>query len=183
MRIAVGRLDLKDALTQLQDGDIEGPTAQVIDSDYLIPLLIQPVGQRGSCRFVDDTQDLESCNRSRVFGRLALRIVKVGWHRNHGLGNTLAQFGFRIDFHLLQNHRRDFRRTVFASTQHHADIAVGGPRDLVGHALHRALDLGIIELAPHETLNRKNRIFRVGHRLPFRHLADQALTALGDRHY
>src|SRR5438067_18837 len=157
--------------------------AQVRDSDRLFALLlVQPIGQRGSRRFVNDAQDLEPCNRARVFGRLALRVVEVGRHGNHSLVNLFAQFGFRIDSHLLQNHGRDFRRTVFAPTQHYTNVPVGGTRDLVGHVLHSALDLGVIELAPHETLNGKNRIFRVGHRLSFRHLADQALTALGDRH-
>src|SRR5258708_7863990 len=183
VRIAVGRLDLKDPLTQLQDGDIEGPTTEVIHGNGLVFLLVQPIGQRGSCWLVDNTQYLEPGNRARIFGRLALRVVEVGRHRNHGLGNLLAQFGFRIDSHLLQNHRPDFRWAVFASTHHYTNVPVGGTRDLIGHTFYPALDLGVIVLAPHETLNGKNRIFGVGHRLSFRHLTDQPLTVLGDGYH
>jgi hypothetical protein len=44
------------------------------------------------------------------------------------------------------------------------------------------LNFGIIVFAPHETLNGKNGIFRIGHSLPFRYLTDQAFTTFGDRY-
>src|SRR5205085_4416144 len=95
--------------------------------------------------------------------------------------NSLAQFGFRVGLQLLQDHRRNFGWTVFASTKHHPRITIRGPRDLVGNALYCTLYLGIVIFATHEALNRKDGILWVGHGLPFGNLADQPLTTLRDR--
>jgi hypothetical protein len=59
MGITVGRLDLEDALAQLQHGDVVGAAAQVVDGDLLVLLLVQPVRQRGRRRLVDDAKHLE----------------------------------------------------------------------------------------------------------------------------
>src|SRR5205085_7220099 len=56
--IAISRLDLKDAFTQLQNGDVEGSTAKVIDGDRFVLLLVQTISQRGSGRLVDNAQNL-----------------------------------------------------------------------------------------------------------------------------
>ena len=63
--VAVGRLHLEDALAQLQDRDIEGAAAQVIDGDALVLLLIQAIGQRGGGRLVDDALDFQAGDACR----------------------------------------------------------------------------------------------------------------------
>ena len=78
VRVAVGRLDLEDALAELQDGDVERAAAQVVDGDLLVALLVQAVGQGGRGRLVDDPLDLEARDPAGVLGRLALRVVEVG---------------------------------------------------------------------------------------------------------
>lgn len=57
-----------------QDADVEGATAQVEDEDVLfaLHLLIQPIGQSGSRRFVDDAQHIQAGNLPRVLRRLTL---------------------------------------------------------------------------------------------------------------
>ena len=55
-------------------------------------------------------------------------------------------------------------------------VAVGGLDDLVRNAL-LFLEY-FVELAPHEPLDRENRILRIGDGLTFRGLSDQPLTAL-----
>ena len=77
VRVAVGRLHLEDALAQFQDRDVERAAAQVIDGDALVLLLVQPVGQRGGGRLVDDAQHLQAGDLARVLGRLALGVVEV----------------------------------------------------------------------------------------------------------
>ncbi len=38
VRVAVGRLDLEDAVAQLEDRDVEGAAAEVVDGDLLVLL-------------------------------------------------------------------------------------------------------------------------------------------------
>ena len=45
MRVAVGRLDLDDALADLENRDVEGAAAEVVDRDGLILLLVEPVAR------------------------------------------------------------------------------------------------------------------------------------------
>ena len=65
VRVAVGGLDLEDALAQLQDRDVERAAAQVIDGDALVLLLVEAVGQRGRRRLVDDAQHFEASDLAR----------------------------------------------------------------------------------------------------------------------
>ena len=48
MRVAVGRLDLDDAFADLEDRDVEGAAAEVVDGDRLVLLLVEAVGERGA---------------------------------------------------------------------------------------------------------------------------------------
>ena len=120
VRVAVGRLDLDDALADFEDRDVERAAAEVVDGDRLVLLLVEAVGQRRRGRLVDDAHDLEAGDLAGVLGRLALRVVEVGRHRDDGLGDRLAEIFLRRLLQLLQDHRGDFRRRVF--------LAVGARR-------------------------------------------------------
>ena len=54
MRVAVGRKDFKDTVLEFQNGNIEGSPAKIIDGNRTLSLLLEPIGQRGSGRFIDD---------------------------------------------------------------------------------------------------------------------------------
>ena len=56
--VAVGGLDLEDAVADVQDGDVEGAAAQVEHGDLLVLLLVEPIGQRRGRRLVDDAHAL-----------------------------------------------------------------------------------------------------------------------------
>ena len=56
-------------------------------------------------------------------------------------------------------------------------VAVGGLHDFVRHAM--LFLVHFVELAAHETLDRENRVVRVGDGLAFRGLADEPLAGLG----
>ena len=75
--VAVGGLDLEDAVADLEDGDVEGAAAEVEDEDRLVVLLVEPVGERGRRRLVDDALDLEAGDLAGVLRRLALGVVEV----------------------------------------------------------------------------------------------------------
>ncbi len=70
--VAVGRLHLEHAVADLEDRDVEGAAAQVIDGDLLAVVLVQAIGQGGRGRLVDDAQDFEAGDLAGVLGRLTL---------------------------------------------------------------------------------------------------------------
>ena len=114
-----------------------------------------------------------------VLGGLALRVVEVGRHGDHGLGDLLAQIGFGGFLQLGQNHRRNLGRRILLALNLDARVAVVARDHLIGHQLH--LFAHFVEAASHEALDRINRVFRVGDRLALGHLAHQPLAALGER--
>ena len=78
VRVAVGGLHLDDPLAHLEDRDVEGAAAEVVDRDRLVLLLVEAVGQRRGRRLVDDALHLEAGDLAGVLRRLALRVVEVG---------------------------------------------------------------------------------------------------------
>jgi hypothetical protein len=58
VRVAVRGLHFDDALADFEDGDVEGAAAEVEDRDGLLLLLVEPVGQGGRRRLVDDAHHL-----------------------------------------------------------------------------------------------------------------------------
>ncbi len=106
--VAVGGFDLEHAVAHVQDGDVEGAAAQIIDCDPLINLFIQPVSQGGGCRLIDDPKHLEAGNATGILGGLALAVVEISRDGDHGLGDGLAQVLLGIVLDLLQHHSRDF---------------------------------------------------------------------------
>ena len=183
MRVAIGGLDLDHAIAHFQHRHVEGAAAQVKDQNGFIGLLLQAIGQRGSRRLIDDALDIQAGNFACVFGRLALCVVEIGRHRDHRIGDRLAQVSLGVGLEFLQDHGRDFLRRVRLAIdrQPHLHIAGRPASHRVGH--HLLLDLRLSQAAPHEALDRKNRIFRVHHRLALGRLPHQALAGLGKRHH
>ena len=63
--VAVRGLHLDDALAHLEDRDVEGAAAEVVDRDRLVLLLVEAVGEGGRGRLVDDAQHLEARRSGR----------------------------------------------------------------------------------------------------------------------
>ncbi len=84
-RVPRRRLDLEDPLAELQDRDVEGAAAEVVDGDLARRgPLVHAVGQRRRRRLVDDA--------AGVLGRLPLRVVEV---RGDG-DDRLADLGSEV---------------------------------------------------------------------------------------
>ena len=108
--VAVGRLHLEDAVADLQDRDVEGAAAEVVDGDLLALVLLQAIGQRRGGRLVDDAQHLQAGDLAGVLGGLALGVVEVGRDGDHRLLDLLAQVRLGVLLQLLQDEGADLLR-------------------------------------------------------------------------
>jgi hypothetical protein len=163
--VVAGRcLDFEDAVADVEHRDVEGATAKVKDEDCVVRrLLVEPVGERGGGRLVDDPLHLEAGDLAGVLGRLALVVVEVGGDRDHGAVNRLAELRFRVGLELLQDHRADLRWAVLLAAHVDPDVAVGAGDDLVGDDRLLLFYFGL--LAAHEALDREDRVLGVHHGL------------------
>src|SRR5262249_32605290 len=131
MGVAVGSLHLDHALADLEDRDVEGAAAEIIDGHGLVLLLVEAVCERGSRRLVDDAQDLESGDGPGILGRLSLAVVEVGGDRDDSLGHLLAQVRLRGFLQLAKHERGNLGRRVLFTPHLDCRGAVLGLDDLV----------------------------------------------------
>ena len=133
--VARGRLDLEDALAELEDRHVERAAAEVEHEDRLVgALLVEPVRQRGRGRLVDDAQDVQAGDRAGILRRLALRVVEVRRNGDDGVVDRLAEVRLGVGLELLQDHRADLRRGVLRVPGLHAHVVVRALHDLVRDA-------------------------------------------------
>ena len=156
MGIAVGGQNFGNAVAHLDDGDIEGASAEVVDHDLLVIFLIDAVGQRSGGRLVDDTLDVQAGDGACVLGGLTLAVVEVGRNGDNGLGDRLAQISLGVSLQLLQDHRADLLGGVLLAVQGH--LVVGA----------------------HLTLDGGHGVLGVGDGLTLCDLTDQTVTGLGE---
>ena len=175
-RVAAGGAHLEEPLRHLQDRDVEGAAAQVVDRDELPARVLEAVGERRRRRLVDDAQDLQARDEAGVLRGLALRVVEVGGHGDDRLVHRLAQVVLGGGLQLLQHEGRDLRRRIDLVLDLDVNVAVGRLGEAVGHEAPRLLDLGRVELAADQALHREHRVLGVGEGLALRDLADQPLT-------
>ena len=150
--VAAGGFYFKHAITQFEDRNVERAAAEVEHKDGVVIAFVNAIGQRSGCRFVDDPQHFQAGDRAGVFGCLTLAVAEISRYGDDCLRHLLAQIGFGVGLEFLQYHRRDFLRRIFFIIDSYRIIAA------------------------HFPFNRADRPVRVGNRLSFGHLADQALA-------
>ena len=178
--VAIGGLHLEHAVADLEDRHVEGPAAQVIDGDLLAVGLVEAVGQRRRRGLVDDAQDFEAGDLAGVLGGLALGVVEIGGHRDHRLGDGLAQMGLGGLLHLHQGEGGDLLRRIVLAVGADPGVAVRALDDLVGH---HVLVLGhhlVVILSADQALDGEEGVGGIGHRLALGRLAHQALRIVQD---
>ncbi len=175
--VTVGGLHFDHARANFQHGNIERAAAEVVHGDGFVALFFQAVGQRSRCGLVDDADDFEAGNFACLLGRLALRVIKIRGHRNHGFGDFFAEKIFRGGLQLAENHRGNLRRAINLAENVHARIVVLSLDDFVGDALH--LIANFIVAAAHKALDRIHGVLGIRHSLAFRYLSHEALSAFG----
>ena len=77
MGVAVGGNDLKDALVQLEYGNIERPATEIINRNETFLLRVKAIGQGRGRRLIDQAEHIQPSHASGILCRLPLRIVKV----------------------------------------------------------------------------------------------------------
>ena len=132
MGIAAGGQHRKGAVLDLNDRNIKGAAAQIVDQDLLGGFVVQAVGHRGGGGLVDDAQNIQARNAARVLSGLALAVVKIGRHRDDGLGHWLAQVALGIAADLGQDHGADLLRGQVSAIDMHPVIRTHVPLD-AGH--------------------------------------------------
>ena len=154
---------------------VEGAAAQVIHSDLAITLvgLVEAERERRSGRFIDNALHFQARDTARVLGCLALAVVEVSRHGNHGFGHRLAQVVLGGFLHLAQDFRGNLRRRQFLLAYADPCIAVIGFHDGVGHQRNIFLHFFLFEAAADQALDCVQRIARIGHSLAFGRRADQ----------
>ena len=176
MRIAVCAQDFNKFIADFQDRHVERPTTKVEDTDFFFFLFVQTIRQSGGSRFVNDPRNIQARNLSRVFRGLALSVVEVGRHCDHGLVDLVAKIVFCSFLEFAQNQRRNFRGRVFFSVDVNLHIIRDAAHNLVRHQLFFRLHFAMT--ATHKALNRINSILRICDRLTFGWFTNQCF-ALG----
>ena len=161
-RIATGRDHLEDALGQAQDGDVEGAATQVVDRVDTLAGIVQAIGDRGRGGFVDQAQHMQARQPRRVLGGLALRIVEIRRHRDHGPDQVVAQTVFGPVTQRRQDVGTDLDRRFLSGRSVDGEHA-----GLVDEAVRQAPAVGhVLQVAAHEALDRGNRVLGITlHRL------------------
>ena len=103
MGVTGGSLDGEDTTLDVEEGDIEGTTTEIVDED--VALLVglvgtETVGDGGSGGLVDDTEDVEAGNGTSILGSLTLVVVEVGGDGDDSLLNLLADLDLSNLLHL-----------------------------------------------------------------------------------
>ena len=180
VRIAVGGLHLDHAAAHFQHGNVERAATQVVHRDGFIALFVQPIRQRGRCRLVNNAHHFHARDFAGLLGGLALRVVEVRRHGNHGLADLFAKEVFRSRFQLRQNHGGNFRRAVKLTGDFDTRVIMRTFHNFIGHAAHLFADFVI---APaHEALDRIHGVLGVRHRLSLGYLPNEPLSRLSDGH-
>ena len=176
MGVAIGRLDLKNTITNFQHRYVECASAQIVDSNFFIALLVETISERGSGRLIDDAKDFQPRYLTGILGGLALSIIEISRHRNDGLGNRFSQSALGICFELRKNHSRDLRWAELLGFSVDFDFDGNVPVGRFGNGVGNTLELlgNLVKFSPHESLHRINRVLGVGDSLPLGGISNQA---------
>jgi hypothetical protein len=156
--VAVGGFDLKDAVADLQDGDVKGAAPEIEHRDALVLLFVQAIGHGRGGGLVDDPEHLQPGDAAGVLGSLALGVAEVGRRGDHGLGHLFPQILLRGLLHLGEDHGRDLGGGIDLAPDVDVGVAVLGLDDLVGQNLQVPLHFRVAEFPADETFDGKHGI-------------------------
>src|SRR6266436_7270193 len=125
VRVTIGGKNLENVAfgcgDELEDGNVEGAAAEIVDGDFAALLFVQAVGERGRSWFVDETENFEAGNFTGVLGGLALGVMEIGRHGDDSAVDGLAEMGFGPVFQLAKDESGNLRRSENFLAEHDAD--------------------------------------------------------------
>ena len=155
--VAAGSQHLEHALGEAEDRDVEGAAAEVIDRVDAFGGVVQPVGQRGRGRFVQQAQHVQASDARGVARGLALRVVEVRRHRDHRADQRPAERSLGTLAQVTQDVGRHLDRA--AHTGSGADLQ--HPRR-IDEVVRQVFDVvHVLDAAPHEALDRDHGAARI----------------------
>lgn len=174
------RLDLKDTLLNGQERNIKGTTTEIEDEDVALTLdlLVKTVGDGGSGRLVDDSENVEASDKTGILGSLTLGVVEVGRDGNDSVVDGLTEVSLGGLSHLGEDHGGDLLRSEGLLLALELDLDDGLATlvdDLEGEVLHVGLDLSVGELATDQTLGIEDSVLGVHGDLVLGGITDQTL--------
>ena len=102
--VTSGSLDGEDTTLDVQQGNIESTTTEIVDEDVALLVRLagaETVGDSSGSRLVDDTENVEASDGTGILGGLTLVVVEVSGHGDDGLLNLLAELGLSNLLHLF----------------------------------------------------------------------------------
>ena len=175
MRVAIRRLHFKHTITEFKNRDIERSATEIEHGDLRVfSFFVKAVSQCGCGRLIDNAAHVQAGNFARLFRCLALRIIEICGHRNHGIRYLLAEIIFSSLFHFLKNHRRDFRRRVDTVINLDARRIVFARDNFVRNEFH--FFVHFVHETSHEPLDRVHGILGIRDCLAFCRLSNQTLS-------
>ncbi len=166
--VAVGQQHLEHPARQLENGQIESATAEVIDGIHAFGCVVEAIGHRRRGGFIEQAQHVHAGKARCVLGGLALSVIEVGGHGDDCAAEFSPKAGLRTRTQHAQHFRRDLDRaldTLHRAQSHHARAIL----EVVGHRLHMG---DILDAPTHEALHRKNGVARISGLRLDRHLTD-----------
>ena len=155
---------------------VDGAAAEIVDDDLGFFLQVDGIGQRSRRRLVDDALDVEPGDAAGVLGGLALGIVEIGGDGDDHAVDGVAQVAVGRVLELDQDHGRDLFRRIDLVVDLDAQQIVAVLDDMERELLQVGLDLGVF--LPHQGLDRRYGVERVGDHLALGRLSDQLLMVL-----
>ena len=98
MCITVRRKNFNNAVTDLDDGNIECTAAEVIYHDLLLFLVVKAISKGCRCRLVDDTLYIKTGDLTCILCCLTLGIVEVSRNCDNSFCYLLTEVAFSICF-------------------------------------------------------------------------------------
>ena len=105
--VAAGADHADQPVLDLDHRDVERAAAQVVDQDGLVLALLEPVGDGGGGRLVQDRPHVQARQPAGVGRRLALGRPEIGRAGDHDVGDLVAQGDLGVADDLAQDERRD----------------------------------------------------------------------------
>src|SRR5262245_36356366 len=139
--IAGGRLYFKNSLADVEYRYVECSSAQIKHENRFVFLFIETIGKRSGCRFVDDSQNIQTGNLSRVLSGLPLCVIEVSRDCDHCVVYFFPKLLSRVIRKFPEHQRRYLLRRVKLAGDFETDGIVGSWNDLKRHILDFFLDL------------------------------------------